>query len=125
LLGTHRHRVDWESIDLDRPLGWRALVTLGLSGGMVPSASAVIVLLGAVQVGKVPFGAALILAFGVGLSAALVGVGLGVVAVTRRTHRYLDTHALAERFSRLLTPLAAVALLLVGAWLAYRALGRI
>jgi hypothetical protein len=48
-----------------------------------------------------------------------------VVAVTRHTRRYLDTHALAERFSRLITPLAAVALLAVGAWLAYRALGRV
>jgi ABC-type nickel/cobalt efflux system permease component RcnA len=92
---------------------------------MVPSASAVIVLLGAVQVGKLRFGAALIIAFGLGLSTALVGVGLGVVAVTRRTRRYLDTHALAERFSRLIAPLAAGALLVVGAWLAYRAFGRI
>jgi ABC-type nickel/cobalt efflux system permease component RcnA len=121
----HRHRVDWERVDLAGPLGWRALATLGLSGGMVPSASAVIVLLGAVQVGRLPFGAALIIAFGLGLSTALVGVGLGVVAVTRHTRRYLDTHALAERFSRLITPLAAVALLAVGAWLAYRALGRV
>jgi ABC-type nickel/cobalt efflux system permease component RcnA len=92
---------------------------------MVPSASAVIVLLGAVHVGRLPFGAALIIAFGLGLSAALVGVGLGVVAVTRRAHRYLDAHALAERFSRALTPVAAGALVVVGAWLAYRALGRI
>jgi ABC-type nickel/cobalt efflux system permease component RcnA len=92
---------------------------------MVPSASAVIVLLGAVQVGRLPFGAALIITFGLGLATALVGVGLGVVAVTRRAHRYLDAHALAERFSRWPTPVAAAALLLVGAWLAYRASGRI
>ena len=118
----HRHRYDLASLDVTRALSWRELAALGLSGGLVPSASAVIVLLGAVQLGRAPFGAALILSFGLGLAASLVGVGLGIVAVTRRSRRYLDAHAVTERLSTLLGPAAALAVLVVGAWLSLRAI---
>jgi ABC-type nickel/cobalt efflux system permease component RcnA len=92
---------------------------------MVPSASAVIVLLGAVQLGRVPFGAGLILAFGFGLAAALVGVGLGALVLSRRAQRLLDARQLGERVSNALAPAATVALLVVGAWLTWRAIGRL
>ncbi|MFN0089257.1 MAG: hypothetical protein ACKVWR_03155 [Acidimicrobiales bacterium] len=119
----HRHRVAWDRLDVSGPLSWRLLAALGLSGGMLPSASAVIVLLGAVQVGRVEFGAALILAFGVGLAAALVGVGLGAVALTARTRRALDVRRAGERVSALATPVAAAAVFVVGLWLCWRAAG--
>lgn len=118
----HRHRFDLASLDVTRALSWRELAALGLSGGLVPSASAVIVLLGAVQLGRAPFGAALILAFGLGLASSLVGVGLGIVAVTRRSRRYLDAHAVTERITALVGPAAALAVLAVGAWLTLRAI---
>ena len=119
----HRHRVAWDNVDLGgAPLSWRALIALGLSGGIVPSASAVIVLLGAVQIGRIPFGAALILAFGVGLSAALVGVGLGVLAISRRTGHLLDATRVGRVIERYTAPLAAAALLSVGVFLLLRAL---
>ncbi len=123
--GGHRHAVAWDDVDTSRPLGWRALVALGLSGGMVPSASAILVLLGAVQLGRVAFGAGLILAFGVGLSSALVGVGLGVVAVARRTSGRLDTNAVAARLNRLFAPGAATGLVLAGCYLSVRAIGQL
>lgn len=118
----HRHRVAWDRLDLTQPLQWRALLALGLAGGLLPSASAVIVLLGAVQLGRVAFGAALILAFGVGLATALVGVGLGVVALSRRGGHRFAHRAWGARLQRWSAPLAAGALLLVGAWLTTRAL---
>lgn len=58
---------------------WRGLVALGLAGGMVPSVSAIILLLGAVAAGRPAYGIALTLAFGVGMAAVLVGIGLGLV----------------------------------------------
>ena len=121
-LFPHRHRVAWDRLDLTQPLQWRALLALGLAGGLLPSASAVIVLLGAVQLGRVAFGAALILAFGVGLATALVGVGLGVVALSRRGGHRFAHRAWGARLQRWSAPLAAGALLLVGAWLTTRAL---
>ncbi len=57
----------------------RELVMMGLAGGLVPSPSALVVLLGAIAVGRVPFGVALVVAYGIGLAATLVGAGLLIV----------------------------------------------
>lgn len=56
---------------------------MGLAGGLVPSPSALVVLLGAIAVGRVPFGVALVVAYGVGLAATLVGAGLLMVRFER------------------------------------------
>ena len=61
----------------------RELVMMGLAGGLVPSPSALVVLLGAIAVGRVPFGVALVVAYGVGLAATLVGAGLLMVRFER------------------------------------------
>ena len=66
-----------------RDLGWRSLATLGLAGGLVPSASAVVLLLGAVAIGRVWFGVGLVFAFGVGMSLALVAAGLVALRVAQ------------------------------------------
>jgi nickel/cobalt transporter (NicO) family protein len=63
-------------------LSRRGLIALALSGGLLPSPSAVVVLLGAAALGRMVFGLALVAAFGVGLAAALAGVG--VLAVRAR-----------------------------------------
>ena len=62
-----------------RPLGWRSVAALGLSGGLVPSASAVVLLLGAVHVGRAWFGVLLIAGFGIGMARCP-----GWVGATRR-----------------------------------------
>ncbi len=67
----------------DGRVGWKALAALGLSGGLVPSASAVVLLLGAVHLGRVPLGIALIVAFGLGMAVTLVAVGLALVYAGR------------------------------------------
>ena len=116
----HRH-ADFDRIDLSRSLNWRTLAVVGLSGGLVPSASAVLLLLGALQTGRVAFGAAAVLAFGVGMSSALVGVGLGVVAISRRRQwNEQDASALSLRLQRAVPSVAAVSLLAVGTLLLVR-----
>lgn len=60
-------------------LSRRGLITLGLAGGMVPSVSALIVLLGALAAGRPAYGIVLTVAFGIGMAVVLVGVGLGLV----------------------------------------------
>ena len=62
------------------PLSRAGLVALGTSGGLFPSPSAVVVLVGAFAVGRAPLGLALIAAFSVGLAVVLVAVGLLLVA---------------------------------------------
>ena len=58
------------------PITWRSLLALGVSGGILPCPDALIVLLSAVALGRVAFGLVLVLAFSMGLAAALSGVGL-------------------------------------------------
>ncbi len=70
------------------------LVTLGVTGGLLPSPSAVVVLLASAASGRAWFGVVLVLAFGVGMACTLAGVGF---AVLRGQSRLL---ALAERSPR-------------------------
>lgn len=58
------------------PLTWRSLLALGVSGGLLPCPSALVVMLSAISLGRVGYGLALILAFSVGLAATLTAVGL-------------------------------------------------
>jgi ABC-type nickel/cobalt efflux system permease component RcnA len=60
-------------------LSWRSLFTLGLAGGLVPSASALILLLGSIAAGRVAYGIVLVVGFGIGMAVVLGGVGLALV----------------------------------------------
>jgi ABC-type nickel/cobalt efflux system permease component RcnA len=55
------------------------LVALGITGGLLPSPSAVVVLLAAVAAGRAWFGVLLVLAFGAGMALTLAGVGFAVL----------------------------------------------
>lgn len=57
----------------------RELIAMGLAGGLVPSPSALVVLLGAIALGRVAFGLALVVAYGVGLALTLIAAGLLLV----------------------------------------------
>ena len=65
--------------DDERPVAWRSLVPLGLAGGMVPSPSAIVVLLGASALGRAWFGVVLVIAYGLGMAVTLTGAGLLLV----------------------------------------------
>lgn len=71
-LFSHRHVVPAG----DRPLGLRSIVAMGFAGGLVPSPSALVVLLGAVALGRTWFGVLLVVAYGAGMAATLTGTGL-------------------------------------------------
>ena len=68
-------------------LTWRSLFALGLSGGLVPSASALILLLGSIAAGHVAYGVVLVLVFGLGMAIVLGGVGLVLVRASRLVER--------------------------------------
>jgi ABC-type nickel/cobalt efflux system permease component RcnA len=117
----HTHRYDLDELDLSGKVSWKTLALLGLSGGLVPSTSAIIVLLGAIQLNRIAFGGLLILAFGIGMSIALVSVGLGMVALRDRVFGAVHGNVLMHRIRLLLVPLAALAVLSVGVFLVVRA----
>jgi nickel/cobalt transporter (NicO) family protein len=103
-----------------RPLGWRGLVALGLAGGLVPSPSAVVVLLGGIALGQAWFGVALVLAYGLGMAATLTGVGLLLAHLRTRMDRRLRVPAgsVLGRIGRLLPAVTASVIVLVGLGLA-------
>ena len=62
---------------------YRQLLALGITGGIVPCPAALVVLLGAISLGRVGFGLLLIVAFSVGLAAVLIAIGLLMVHASR------------------------------------------
>jgi len=69
--------------------GFRGLVAVGVSGGLLPCPTALVVLLAAISLHRVAYGLVLIVAFSVGL--AIVVTGIGLLAVTaRRTFRRMS-----------------------------------
>jgi ABC-type nickel/cobalt efflux system permease component RcnA len=66
---------------------WRGLLALGISGGLVPCPSAMVILLAAVALNKPLFGIVLVIAFSVGLAITLTGVGLAFLYARNRFRR--------------------------------------
>jgi ABC-type nickel/cobalt efflux system permease component RcnA len=64
--------------------GRRGLIGLGVAGGLVPSPSALIVLLGAIALGRTWFGIMLVIAYGAGMAATLTVAGLLLVHLRNR-----------------------------------------
>ena len=97
----------------------RALAALGIVGGIVPSASALLVLLVAVSLHRLAFGLLLVGAFGLGIACVLAGISASVVLLRGRLARggapWLQTAA-ARRIGSAL-PLAS-GVLVVGIGLA-------
>ena len=62
---------------------------MGFAGGLVPSPSAVVVLVGAAALGQAWFGFALVLAYGAGLAASLTLVGVLVASSSQWLGRLL------------------------------------
>ena len=60
-------------------MNWSSLLALGISGGLLPCPSALVVLLSAIALGRIGFGLALVSAFSLGLAAVLTGIGLMLV----------------------------------------------
>jgi ABC-type nickel/cobalt efflux system permease component RcnA len=69
---------------------WKSLLALGISGGILPCPSALVVLLAAISLHRVAYGLLLVLAFSVGLAGVLTAVGMlfvyaGRILKTRRS----------------------------------------
>ncbi|MGN9910554.1 hypothetical protein ACTMTJ_23650 [Phytohabitans sp. LJ34] len=101
--------------------GRLGLAGIGIAGGLVPSPSAIVVLLAAIGLGRTAFGVVLVLAYGVGMAATLTAVGLALVAAQRRLGRLPKLPALAQRFSKLAPAGTATLVMMVGAGVAARA----
>ena len=68
-------------------ISWRSLFVLGLAGGLIPSTSALLILLGSIAAGRPAFGFVLVVAFGLGMAAVMTGIGLAMVVARGRLER--------------------------------------
>ena len=102
-------------------ISWRSLIVLGLAGGLVPSASALLILLATIAAGRPAWGVVLVAAFGLGMAAVMTGVGLAFVHARGLLER-APTRIRATRAVRLVPAGAAVLVLMVGVVLTTQAL---
>ena len=68
-------------------VSWKSLLTLGISGGLIPCPDAIAILLVAVALNRIPFGMLLIVAFSIGLALVLIAIGLAMVHGVRLISR--------------------------------------
>jgi len=76
----------------------KQLLALGIAGGIVPCPAALVVLLGAVSLGRVGFGLLLIVAFSVGLASVLVAIGMMMIHAGRLMDRYREENVAIVRW---------------------------
>jgi len=101
-------------------LSWRGLFVLGLAGGLIPSTSALIILLGSIAAGRPAFGLILVVAFGFGMAAVMTGVGLAMILARTRLDRMPSRSSLG-RLALVAPLLASVAVLGLGLVLTWQA----
>jgi len=70
--GKHVHHVPAEGT------GMRGLVAMGITGGLLPCPSALIVLLSAIGLHRLAYGIVLVVAFSIGLAGVLTGIGVAI-----------------------------------------------
>jgi nickel/cobalt transporter (NicO) family protein len=114
---THSHRPTPGS-----SISWRSLFLLGLAGGLIPSTSALLILLGSIAAGRPAFGFILVVAFGLGMAAVMGGIGFALVAARDRIEGMELGQGLA-RIREAVPLVASVVVLSFGLVLTAQALG--
>jgi nickel/cobalt exporter len=125
----HDHHHDHRETPV-RQVDRRGLVGMGVAGGLVPSPSALVVLLAAVALGRTAFGVLLVLAYGLGMAGTLTIAGLVLVRVrdrlTRRTgSRWRPVAWVTSRWAGAVPLTTATLVIVVGFGLAVRSLGSV
>ena len=99
----------------------RSLLAVGVSGGLLPCPSALVVLLAAISLHRIAFGLLLIVAFSAGLALSITGVGL-LAVLARSTFRRLSFEG---RLMRLLPGASALVILAAGVAMTLRAFPKV
>jgi nickel/cobalt transporter (NicO) family protein len=99
-------------------ISWRSLLTLGVSGGLVPCPSAMVLLLAAIALNKTAYGMLLVVAFSVGLAITLTLIGVAFLYARNR----FGSLSAGGRWAALLPALSAGAITMIGVVLCFGAL---
>ena len=112
---THTHVVPSERT------GFWGLLSLGISGGIVPCVDALIGLLFAISLGKLVWGLIILCAFSLGLAAVLVAIGILMVMAKPVIERFTGEGIWLQR----LPMISAAVVILLGALLVFKAFNTI
>jgi nickel/cobalt transporter (NicO) family protein len=118
---AHRHGHDHDHHHGPEELGWRSLTAVGISGGLLPCPSALVVLLAAISLHRVALGLLLILAFSAGLALSITGIGL-VAILAKRTFRRFEVQG---RLVGLLPAASALVIVVAGVAMTARAFPKV
>jgi nickel/cobalt transporter (NicO) family protein len=119
----HGHDHDHDHDHGDAPIRTRELLGLGVSGGLIPCPSALVVLVAAISQHRIGLGMVLILAFSIGLAATVTAVGLVTIWGKRLVARLRPEQKLfGGRLSGALPAISASVIVLVGLLITYRAI---
>ena len=95
------------------------MLALGISGGLLPCPSALVLMLAAISFDRIAYGLLLTLAFSVGLAATLMGIGLMFLYVGK----LLDSPSLSQNpVIKALPVFSAFVIACVGAAICYNSL---
>lgn len=98
---------------------WRNLLGLGISGGLLPCPSALVLMLSAINLNRIGYGIVLTLVFSFGLAATLTAVGLAFLY----TGKFFDNPKLSSnRIIKALPVFSAFVIACVGAVICYNSL---
>lgn len=114
---NHHHGESSHSHTPPEQITWRSLLALGVSGGLLPCPSALVVLLGAIALNKIAFGMVLVLAFSLGLAAALTAIGMLFIYAGKLFERFPSSGKVVG----FLPVLSAAFVSLIGFGILYRA----
>ena len=126
---THDHHHDHESHEHHHDhadhshmppedITWRSLLALGVSGGIIPCPSALVVLLGAIALNRIGFGLILVFAFSLGLAGTLTAIGMTFIYAGRLFNRFPSQ----GRIIQILPALSALFVSVIGVGIVLRAL---
>ena len=114
---THSHGGQTHSHAPPERTGFWGLLSLGISGGIVPCVDALIGLLFAISLGKLVWGLIILCAFSLGLAAVLVAIGILMVMAKPVIARFTGEGIWLQR----LPIISAAVVILLGAILVFKA----
>jgi ABC-type nickel/cobalt efflux system permease component RcnA len=118
---AHRHGHDHHHHGDEHARDLRSLLAVGVSGGLLPCPSALVVLLAAISLHRVGFGMALVGAFSLGLALAITSVGLVAVLAKGAFARFDGRGTVAA----VLPAVSAAVIVVAGIAMVVRALGKV
>jgi len=113
----HHHHDHHHEHELSR----RSLLAVGVSGGLLPCPSALVVLLAAISLHRLAFGLVLIVAFSLGLALSITGLGLAAVLAKRA----FSSRSIDGLLVRALPAASALVILAAGVAMTVRALPKV